>query len=138
MLIHHVFAIAAIVQTPTISNQPPTPDWRYEFTLRPAESTLIATWRCAASPRHSMAKVAVTAFRDAQKRQLFRASLVGLNLKGRPVNQRTFASIANKISKFESINVQGRCRGGSEYLLLNGSEFDGVRYLPRTIEIPIN
>lgn len=117
-------ALALSQGNPSRGPPPPPPvlfDHRDAFFLRAPSLTLTAEWLCPGSDRPSMARVAIRAYYDEQRRQDFRVSLEALHVNGAPVSRRVFESVASVVETLVNVGaLQGTCRGREQRLLLHG------------------
>lgn len=118
---------------------PPPPvlyDHRGAYFLRPPASTLTTEWACPGSARPSMARIAIRDYRDDQRRQMFRVSLVALRVNGAPVERRVFEMVANALAPLIGVGAfQGECRGLEQQLLMHGYVFGENPRTPRILEL---
>lgn len=108
--------------------QPPTPDFRYEFPIRPRTSSTSLKWRCGGSVADSAVTIETTNFLDRQGRVQFKSRLTQLIIRGdTPVKEilNQTAKNVGTISQLQSVNSE--CRGRTEYLRIKGWSYDGVR-----------
>lgn len=129
----------AAAQVPTDTPQPPVmPDWRYEFAIFPPSSTLTEEWVCEFGTAGARIAIRITDVgRDGRNKQ-FSAELLEIQVGGREPKSGVVDQVKRVLGSLTHIeSVRGMCRHTAPALQVQGFEYDGKKYTPKSVIIDL-